>query len=241
MDCECDCVPCEHAASERELVDLRTVTRILPSSPTSASACSSAAPPPPPASETTSESTRKETMEAAVSGNCSMTRSRAPRYSKRNSMSVYQMMHWSTTICTMRLPESAPAAAPAAAYIPLSSGMPMTRVLGRVEREKRVMSQSRDPRAERRHQSARRARTMSFWSVSAARKRRFMAKGLLVEMKWKERSGTAKSATKRLMPEHWSGEKMRHHRTEAYASVIATYNGTTAVRTWYRSTTVIMA
>ena len=48
----------------------------------------------------------------------------------------------------------------------------------------------------------RRKRTASFCSVSATRKRRFMVKGLLVEMKWKERSRTAKSATKRLIPEH---------------------------------------
>ena len=41
-----------------------------------------------------------------------------------------------------------------------------------------------------------------------------MVKGLLVEMKWKERSGTPKSATKRLIPEHWSGVKIRHQRTE---------------------------
>ena len=41
-----------------------------------------------------------------------------------------------------------------------------------------------------------------------------MVKGLLVEMKWKERSGTAKSAMKQLIPEHWSGVKIRHQRTE---------------------------
>jgi hypothetical protein len=95
----------------------------------------------------------------------------------------------------------------------------MTRVLGSVEREKSVMLLSRPRRrrgsGQRREEArARSARTASFWSVSAARKRRFMAKGLLVEMKWKERSGTAKSATKQLMPEHWSGVKMRHQRTE---------------------------
>jgi hypothetical protein len=59
-------------------------------------------------------------------------------------------------------------------------------------------------------------------------------------MKWKDSSGTAKSATKRLIPEHWSGEKMRHHRTDPYARIIATYNGTTAVITWYKSAAEII-
>jgi len=75
MDCEWEW-ECEHAASERELVDLRTVTRTRPVSPPreealaamgTASAPSSISPL---ASERTSESTRKETMEAAApSGN----------------------------------------------------------------------------------------------------------------------------------------------------------------------------
>ena len=70
-------------ASERELVDLRTVTRTRPVSPPreeapvatgTASASSSISPL---ASETTSESTRKETMEAAApSGNWSSTSAR---------------------------------------------------------------------------------------------------------------------------------------------------------------------
>ena len=50
-------------------------------------------------------------------------------------------------------------------------------------------------------------------------------------MKWKESSGTAKTATKRLMPEHWSGVKMPHHRTDPYARNMATYSGTIAART----------
>ena len=126
-------------------------------------------------------------------------------------MSVYQMMHWRTTTWTMSVP------AASGPYMPRSSGMPMTSVLGSVEREKSVMLQSRlrtEDAKGRRAAKRRSARTMSFWSVSAARKRRFIWKGLLMEMKWKERSGTAKSATKRLMPEHWSGVKMRHQRTE---------------------------
>ncbi|THU70890.1 hypothetical protein C4D60_Mb08t29760 [Musa balbisiana] len=59
----------------------------------------------PASSESTSWSTRKETMEAAVSGNWSATRRRAARYSKRKSMRVYQMMHCKTTTWTMREPE----------------------------------------------------------------------------------------------------------------------------------------
>lgn len=43
---------------------------------------------------------------------------------------------------------------------------------------------------------------ISFCKVSAAMKRKFISYGLFVEMKWKERSGTANTATKRLMPEH---------------------------------------
>lgn len=51
----------------------------------------------------------------------------------------------------------------------------MTRVLGRVEREKRVMVQSKEPLRLSLHQRKRRARTIIFWRESAARKRRFMA------------------------------------------------------------------
>ena len=51
----------------------------------------------------------------------------------------------------------------------------MTRVLGRVVREKSVMVQSRDPVRLILHQRKRRQRTMIFWRESAARKRRFMA------------------------------------------------------------------
>ncbi|OAY79703.1 hypothetical protein ACMD2_19401 [Ananas comosus] len=54
-------------------------------------------------------------------------------------------------------------------------------------------------------------------------------------MKWKDRRGTAKMATNRLIPEHWSGEKIPHHRTDPYARIIATYSGTTAASTVYRS------
>ncbi|KAK2967839.1 hypothetical protein RJ640_001781 [Escallonia rubra] len=43
---------------------------------------------------------------------------------------------------------------------------------------------------------------------------KFIAYGLLVEMKWNDSIGMAKIATKRLMPEHWSGENIYHHRTE---------------------------
>ncbi|BAS73382.1 Os01g0643450 [Oryza sativa Japonica Group] len=166
-------------------------------------------------------------MDAAVSGNWSAISIRAARNSKRKSISVYQMMHWSTTIWTMSEPEYGP-------YMAISSGIPMTSVLGSVEREKSVMDQSSrgaPVREGRRDHAASPARTSSFCSVSAARKRRFMAYGSLVEMKWKDRSGTAKMATKRLMPEHWSGVKMPHHRTDPYARNIATYSGTTAAIT----------
>ena len=78
------------------------------------------------------------------------------------------MIHWRTTICTMRSPEKSP-------YMPLRRGMPMTRVLGRVVREKRVMVQSKEPLGLSLHQRKRRERTMTFWRESAARKRRFMA------------------------------------------------------------------
>ncbi|CAA7401471.1 unnamed protein product [Spirodela intermedia] len=89
--------------SEREALERRTVMWTLPSSLTSASA--SMAPSRWPSRETTSESTAMETMEPATSGNCSVMRRRAARYSYMKSMRVYQMMHWRTTICTMRLPE----------------------------------------------------------------------------------------------------------------------------------------
>ncbi|THU70889.1 hypothetical protein C4D60_Mb08t29750 [Musa balbisiana] len=63
-----------------------------------------------------------------------------------------------------------------------SRGMPITSVLGRVEREKAVMDKSRDetpPGNGRRRrsldQAARAARTSSFCRVSAATNRRFMA------------------------------------------------------------------
>uniref|UniRef100_A0A0A9GCM5 Uncharacterized protein n=1 Tax=Arundo donax TaxID=35708 RepID=A0A0A9GCM5_ARUDO len=120
-----------------------------------------------PSSETTSGSTTMEAMAPAVSGNCSVISIRAPRYSNMNSISVYQIMHWSTTICTMRLPEKSP-------YMPLSRGIPMTSVLGSVEREKSVMVHSRLPRRLRWLHAVSMASTMSFCSVSAAMKRRFM-------------------------------------------------------------------
>ena len=61
-------------------------------------------------------------------------------------MSVYQMMHWRTTTWTMSVPALVEAEDEDAApllYMPRSSGMPMTSVLGSVEREKSVMLQSR--------------------------------------------------------------------------------------------------
>jgi hypothetical protein len=67
-----------------------------------------------------------------------------------------------------------------------------------------------------------------------------MAYGSLLEMKWKESSGTAKTATKRLIPAHCSGVSTPHHRTEPYARIIATYRGTTAHSTVYRSCQEIM-
>ena len=78
----------------------------------------------------------------------------------------------------------------------------MTSVLGSVEREKIVMLHSRLPEPVKLAQRTKRASMRIFWRVSAAMKRRFMAYGLLVEMKWKERRGTANMATKRLIPEH---------------------------------------
>nr|ACR35104.1 unknown [Zea mays] len=125
--------------SERDALERRTVTCILPSSFTSASVSMASLRP---SSDTTSGSTTMEAMAPAVSGNCSVMRILAPRYSNMNSISVYQMMHWSTTICTMRLPEKSP-------YMPLSSGMPITSVLGSVDKEKSVMVHSRQPRRER--------------------------------------------------------------------------------------------
>lgn len=74
---------------KRDEVDLRTVTCILPSRPSSASAWRTSRP----SSETMSESTLKETMEAAVSGNWSEIRILAARYSNKKRRSVYQTIH----------------------------------------------------------------------------------------------------------------------------------------------------
>ena len=87
----------------------------------------------------------------------------------------------------------------------------MTRVFGRDESENKVMDHSREPLELVLDQIANATKTMSFWRVSAAMNLKFIAYGLLVDMKWKERRGTANKATNRLMPEHWSGLKIFHH------------------------------
>lgn len=139
-------------------------------------------------------------------GNCSEIKALPPRYSKRMMRRVYHTTLWRTTTCTMREAEKSP-------YMDLRRGIPTTSVLGRVEREKRVMAQSPLPPKKAR-QRKRRMRMTNFWRVSAAMKPKFMVYGSLDEMKWKERTGTANTATKRLIPEHWSGVKIFHHFTE---------------------------
>ncbi|OMP05421.1 xaa-Pro dipeptidase isoform 2 [Corchorus olitorius] len=47
-------------------------------------------------------------------------------------------------------------------------------------------------------------------------------------MKWKDSTGTAKTATNRLIPEHCSAVNILHHFTDPYAINIAKYNGTIA-------------
>lgn len=92
--------------------------------------------------------------------------------------------------------------------------MPITSVFGSVEREKIVIIHSRQPFLVKLVQKNRTTSMMIFCRVSAAMKRKFISYGLFVDMKWKDKRGTAKMATKRLMPEHWSGEKIFHQRTE---------------------------
>jgi len=125
-------------------------------------------------------------------------------------------------------------------YMAWRRGMPMTRVLGRVAREKRVMSHSREPLAKKRVQSERRRSTRSLESVSAMMNLVFIWYGLFIEMKWKESTGMAKTATNRFMPEHCSGLNILHHFTEPYATSIAKYKGTMAHITLYKSSPVII-
>lgn len=113
---------------------------------------------------------------------------------------AYQMMHWRTTSCTMRLWVKSP-------YMARSKGIPMTRVLGKVAMEKRVMSQSNPPWEKPAHKERIRS-TRTFERVSASMNLVSIWYGLFWEMKWKERTGTAKTATKRLIPEHCSGVKI---------------------------------
>lgn len=91
----------------------------------------------------------------------------------------------------------------------------MTSVLGKVASEKSVMSQSKEPDLEKKMaQRERKKRTSSLERVSAMMNFVSIWYGLFREMKWKERTGTAKTATKRLIPEHWSGVNILHHFTE---------------------------
>uniref|UniRef100_A0A7C9EYU0 Uncharacterized protein n=1 Tax=Opuntia streptacantha TaxID=393608 RepID=A0A7C9EYU0_OPUST len=117
-----------------DALDFRTLTWSFPSRPISASVSRKSRP----SNETTSESTLNDTIDAAVSGNCSMIKILAPRYSNKNKSKVYQMMHCKTTTCTIRLPEYGP-------YMAIKRGIPMTKVLGSVDREKMVIIHSRDP------------------------------------------------------------------------------------------------
>jgi hypothetical protein len=172
-------------------VDFRTVTWSFPSSPISASVWRSSRP----SKDTTSESTLKETMEAAVSGNCSMISIFAPRYSKRNKSNVYHIIHCKTTTCTIKFPEKFP-------YIAFSNGIPITSVLGNVDTEKIVIIHSGLPLLVKLVHSPSTTSIISFCSVSAAMNLKFMVYGSLEEMKWKESNGTANMATNRLIPEH---------------------------------------
>jgi len=60
-------------------------------------------------------------------------------------------------------------------YMAIKRGIPITRVLGSVEREKIVMLHSRLPERVKLAQMIRRVSMISFWSVSAAMNRRFIA------------------------------------------------------------------
>jgi len=78
------------------------------------------------------------------------------------------MIHWRTTIWTMREPEYSP-------YMAIKRGIPITRVLGSVEREKIVMLHSRLPERVKLAHRTKSDNMMIFWRVSAAMNRRFIA------------------------------------------------------------------
>lgn len=59
-------------------------------------------------------------------------------------------------------------------------------------------------------------------------------------MKWKERIGTAKTETKRLIPEHCSAVKIFHHLTEPQATNMAKQSGAIAHITLQNSLPVII-
>ena len=138
-------------------MDFLTITWSFPSSPTSASVCRG----PFPSKELMSESILNEIIDPTIFGNCSRIRSLASLYSNKNSIKVYHIMHWRTTTCTIKVPEDFP-------YIPFNKEMPITRVLGRVESENRVIDHSRHLLELILDQIARTTSTMIFWRVSAA-------------------------------------------------------------------------
>lgn len=102
----------------------------------------------------------------------------------------------------------------------------MTSVFGKVETEKSVINQSNCPLQIA--QSDSKTSTNTLERVSANMNLVSIWYGLFWEMKWKDSTGTAKTATNRLMPEHCSGEKIFHHLTEPYATIIEKYKGTIA-------------
>jgi len=134
--------------------------------------------------------------------------------------SQYHIIHWRTTTCTMRLWVNSP-------YMALSKGMPMTSVLGKVAIEKRVMSQSNPPLKKTTHADSR-TRTKTFERVSASMNLVSIWYGLFWAMKWKDSTGTAKTATNLLIPEHCSGVNILYRLTDPYATSIAKYRGTIA-------------
>jgi hypothetical protein len=73
-----------------------------------------------------------------------------------------------------------------------SSGIPITRVLGRVDREKRVMAHSRLPLLEKLAQQSKTTKIKTLETPSAAMKRRSILYGIILEINSMDRSGTAK-------------------------------------------------
>ena len=156
---------------DREDTDLRTLTWSLPSSPNSASVSTGCLP----SNDMTSESTLKEAMDPAFSGNCSVMRILAARYSYMMSNNVYHMMHCNTTACTVRFPGPEP-------YMAARRGVPITSVLGMVLNTKMVIIQSKLPHLENRTQIPRQKSTNTLDTTSAAMNRKFIVYGSLPDM-----------------------------------------------------------